>query len=51
MKKVINILKKVVILGHPNALFAIIMNFLGIKMDFLAILYKTKVVTIDKIEI
>ena len=50
MKKVINILKKVVILGHPNALFAILWIFLGIKMDFLAILYKTKVVTLDKIE-
>ena len=40
MKKVINILKKVVIFGHPNAHFASIMNFWGIKMDFLAILYK-----------
>ena len=50
MKKVINILKKVVILGHPNALFAIIMNFFGEKNGFLAILYKIKVVTIDQIE-
>jgi len=34
MKKVIKILKKVVILGHPNALFAIIRNFFGDKNGF-----------------
>ena len=33
MKKVINVFRKVVILGHPNALFATIMNFLGVSLE------------------
>ena len=50
MKKVINIIKKVFILGHPNALFVNIINFVD-KNGFLTVLYKTKVVSKDKIEI
>jgi len=42
MKKVFNILKKVVILGHPNAQLANIMNSLGDKNGFFGYNVKNK---------
>ena len=42
MKKVFNILKKVVILGHPNAQLANIMNSSGDKNGFFGYNVKNK---------
>ena len=44
MNKVIDVFKKIVICGHPNALFENIMSFLGDKNGFFGYIVQNKVV-------